>query len=125
MRETNVALAELEKATDQQLPTATTSVARKITDLTATASEVKDRQLAASVALTGGEAIGALQKVAEKDPALAAGAIKEVRKAPLAAGFHGPIGAPVFMWGSAVPGQPFAYSPVPPPKVPPSKEAGG
>lgn len=76
--ETRVAVQNLGKATDQELPKAASSVVRAVTDLLAIAPEATDRHVLITSAQSIDGAMDALQVVSQKNPEVAKKAKSEI-----------------------------------------------
>lgn len=110
--EAKVAIQNLRKATDQELPTAASFVARTVSDLLAIAPEATDRYVSISVAQSIDGAMDALQTVHQKNPTIANQATSEIVAAATAAQSSGSPALMPFIW-SPIPGSVgrFAYEP--------------
>jgi len=76
--ETKVAVQNLRKATDKEIPTTASSVVKAVSDLLAIAPETTDRRVSISVAQSIDGAMDALQAVQQKNPAIAKKATSDI-----------------------------------------------
>lgn len=117
--EARVAIQNLQKATEQELPSVVSSVVRAVSDVLAIAPEATDRRVMLSAAQSVSGAIDTLQTVQKRDPAVAEKALSEIAAAAGAAQSSGVFTAMPFMWFSEnSPIGRFAWEP-------PKKKDGG
>ena len=107
--EAKLAIQNLEKATDQQLPAAATSVVEKISDLLAIAPEATDRKVSISIAQSVDGAMNTLRTVKMKNPTVAKKATSEIMAAANASGFSGSPALMPFEWFQLPDSSEFAY----------------
>lgn len=110
--ETRVAVQNLGKATDKELPTAASSVVRAVSDLLAIVPEATDRHVLITSAQSIDGAMDALQVVSQKNPEVAKKAKSEIVTAAGASQKSSSSFVTPFMW-SLEPGSfgRFVYEP--------------
>lgn len=96
--ETKVAVQNLGKATDKELPAAASSVVRAVSNLLAIAPEATDRQVLIYSAQSIDVAMDALQVVSQKNPAVAKKAKSEIIAAAEASQKSSSPFFTLFMW---------------------------